>query len=791
MTANDNPPGAPGIDPRWTRSDKDGIGTAYSSSSRLWFTLSHGIVNEIYYPYVDTPNTRDLQFLITDGESFCHEEKRDLDHRIEYPEPNALIFRIINSDRNGRYRITKVIIGEPHSSVLLMHTRVEILDSRLRGKLRLYALLAPHLKGTGRGNSARWCDTGGRRLMHADRADTHLVFGCTPDFTRRSIGYVGCSDGWQDITRHKAMAWEFGQAQDGNIALTGEVDLSQNQEFVIAIAFGGSAQSASSQLLQALATPFAQSRLRYVSQWQRTQDGIDLSAHTTDGGHLARISQCVLLAHEDKVFPGAFVASLSIPWGETKDDRESGGYHMVWTRDLVHSATALLACGRTESSLRALIWLACTQEPDGSVPQNSSIAGRPYWAGIQLDEVAMPILLAWRLRKAGALRDFDPWTLVARAASYLILHGPVTAQERWEENAGYSPSTLAAIIASLVCAADFARDQREAGTADFLLAHADWISSKLEQWTVTSHGELLDGKPRHYVRITPAIPGSSDGTADPDTAVLEVANHGGSHPARNVVSGDFLQLVRLGIRSAHDAVVKDSIVVIDHVLRRVLPKGPCWRRYNHDGYGQKEHGGAFDGSGVGRSWPILTGERGHLELAAGRDPMPFISALEGFANDGGMLSEQLWDEVERSGHMRFGKPTGAAMPLCWSHAEYLSLVRSHRDGACFDRVEPAYERYVTKPVTCHCEIWSSRHAISRIAVGRTLRIVLPADCTIVWSTDGWKTTHTTDTTAIGPLRIWYADIPTDASPAGTSIAFTFFDKSAQRWEGRDVMVSVS
>jgi glucoamylase len=202
------------------------------------------------------------------------------------------------------------------------------------------------------------------------------------------------------------------------------------------------------QLLQALATPFAQQREKYVSQWQRTRSESDLSAQTKDGAHLVRLSQCVLLAHEDKTFPGAFVASLSIPWGETKDDSDRGGYHLVWTRDMVQTATALLACGRTESALRALIWLACVQEADGSMPQNSSVTGKPYWKGIQLDEVAVPILLAWRLRRAGALRQFDPWTLIARAAGYLILHGPVTAQERWEENAGYSPSTLATIIAA-------------------------------------------------------------------------------------------------------------------------------------------------------------------------------------------------------------------------------------------------------------------------------------------------------------------------------------------------------
>jgi glucoamylase len=221
---------------------------------------------------------------------------------------------------------------------------------------------------------------------------------------------------------------------------------------------------------------------------------------------MLRLSQCLLLAHEDKTFQGAFVASLSIPWGETKDDRDRGGYHLVWTRDMVQIATALLACGQTESPLRALIWLACVQEADGSMPQNSSISGEAYWKGIQLDEVAVPILLAWRLQRAGALRQFDPWTLVSRAARYLVLHGPVTAQERWEENSGYSPSTLATVIASLICAAEFAHGRNDQLAADFLLDYADWLSAHVEEWMVTRRGELLPGKPRHYLRITPVDP---------------------------------------------------------------------------------------------------------------------------------------------------------------------------------------------------------------------------------------------------------------------------------------------
>jgi len=787
-----NAPGAPGSDPRWSSSAKDGIGTAYHTSSQLWFTLSHGIVNEVYFPYADTPNIRDLQFLITDGETFCHEERRDLDHLTEYPEKNALLYRITNTDRQGRYRIIKEIIGEPHSSVLLIHARLDILDPKLHGKMRLFALLAPHLKGTGQNNSAWWHSTGGRKLMRAEREDVHMVFGCSPDFAHRSVGFVGHSDGWRDVMGNFRMDWEFRQAIDGNIALTGEIDVAQDLEFTLAVSFGSNVEIASTRLLQALSTPFADQRERYVAQWQHTRSDIDMSAHTGDQAHLMRLSQCILLAHEDKTFPGAFVASLSIPWGEIKDDRDRGGYHLVWTRDMVQSATALLACGRTESALRALIWMACVQAPDGSMPQNSTITGKPYWKGMQLDEVAVPILLAWRVRRATALRQFDPWTLVSRASGYIMLNGPVTEQERWEENAGYSPSTLAAVIAALVCAAEFAGDRDDRAAADFLLVYADWLSSHLEEWTVTAQGELVKGTPRHFVRIVPAIPQRSDGADDPSTSTIQIANGGGQRDARNIVSGDFLQLVRLGVRSPHDPLVIDSIAVIDHVLKQDLPQGPCWRRYNHDGYGQKADGAAFDGTGIGRSWPILTGERGHYELAAGRDPMPYIHAMETFANPGGMLPEQLWDAADvPAKHMTFGKPTGSAMPLCWAHAEYMSLVRSARDGMCFDRIEPAYQRYVVRSAADAHDIWTACHAIRRMRHGKILRIIVNAHAAMTWTADGWVSISTVDTTPIGALHAWFVDVPTERHQLGSLIEFTFYWKERQQWEGRNFSVLMS
>jgi glucoamylase len=482
---------------------------------------------------------------------------------------------------------------------------------------------------------------------------------------------------------------------------------------------------------------------------------------------------------------------MSIPWGETKGDNDLGGYHLVWTRDLVQSATALLATGQTSTPLRALTWLAAIQRPDGSFPQNSWIDGTAYWSGQQLDQIAAPILLAWRLHKQNAVGLFNPRVMIVRAAAYLILQGPVTSQERWEENAGYSPSTLATVIAALVCAAEWAMEYRETASADFVFAYADWLASHIEEWMVTTQGELVEGFPRHYIRINPTDPNAPDPHPDPNTTMIQIANGGGLHPARNVVGGDFLHLVRFGIRDANDPIIRDSIEVIDRVLKHDLPQGPGWRRYNHDGYGQKDDGGAFDGTGVGRCWPILTGERGHYELAAGRDPKPFIAAIENFANEGGMITEQLWDGPDLpDARMKRGRPTGAAMPLCWSHAEYIALVRSCHDGVCLDCVGPAFQRYVSHPVQSNYEIWTLRYPARRVSRGKIFRIILAGHATVAWSTNGATRSNLLDTIHESRLDLWFADFSTADWQAGSVLTFTFFWKRDQRWEGRNWQVSI-
>lgn len=785
--------GRPGIEPRWTGSAKDGVGTAYSASSRVWYTLSSGILNEVYYPTIDRPQIRDLQFLITDGETFLHEEKRDLESKIECLSPHALGFRVTNSDPEGRYRIIKEIIGDPHQDAVLIYIRLEG-DEQFLSKLKLYALLAPHLEVGGWNNNGTVREIGKQRLLTAQKGNTWLALGATTPFIRCSCGYVGRSDGWTDLTSNLQMDWEFTSALDGNIALMGELDLSKGYEFTLGLAFGDSFHSVGTTLLQSLDAPFDQLRRRFIEQWERICKRLtSLEQVAGDGGTLYHVSQSLLLAHEDKRYQGAIIASLSIPWGDVKGDEDVGGYHLVWTRDMCNSATGLLAAGNTETPLRALIYLACSQQEEGGFYQNFWIKGEPYWRGIQLDEVAFPIILAWRLQAAGALRNFDPYPMVLRAAKYLINHGPATQQDRWEENGGYSPSTLASNIAALTCAACFAREHNDEATAQFIQEYADFLECHIEAWTVTTEGTLVAGTSRHFIRINPVEVGDPHADEDPNRGGLTIRNRPpGSQsefPAKEIVDAGFLELVRYGIRKADDPLIVDSLKVIDAVLKVDTPFGVCWHRYNHDGYGQREDGSPYQETGKGRAWPLLTGERGHYELAAGRDVSDFIRALEAFANSTGLLPEQIWDEPDSpDARIKFGRPTGSAMPLMWAHAEYSKLLRSVRDGQVFDLIPVVADRYLKRSGCRQLEIWKFSRQPHSIKAGMTLRVQAPSGFILHWTINEWRSTHDMRSTATA-LGIEFVDV--SVSPESQSpIRFTFYWVEADKWEGRDFQVAV-
>ncbi len=781
------------MSPRWSHSNKDGVGTAYSADSRLWYTLWRGIVTEVYFPTIDRPQLRDLEFLMTDGRSFFHEEKRHLTATTDRPSDHALGYRVASADPDGRYRLRKQVIGDPHLPCLLEHVRVEISDPALAGRLRLFVIAAPHLDVGGWGNSACVLRVLDRTILVAEKGRSALALGCTTPFTSASVGYVGASDGWTDVSRNLGMQWQFDLAPDGNVALTGEVPIGGSTEFTLGLAFGESVAAAVTALFQSLGTPFETHYHRFLDQWARSgTHERPLTASRADGGRLYRASRSVLLAHEDKVYPGAFVASLSIPWGASKGDDDRGGYHLLWTRDLVNTANALLASGSVEPPMRALIYLATRQQPDGGFPQNFWVDGTPYWRGLQLDEVALPILLARRLFDARAMDQFDAYPMVRRAARFLVLNGPVTQQDRWEEVSGYSPSTLAATVAALTTVARAARARGDPKVARFLQEYADFEEAHIERWTATTTGTLVPHLPRHYVRIRPAPIDDPTPHEGPDLGTVRLPNlprgTPDEFPAREIVDGGFLALVRYGLRAPDDPLVTDSVEVVDRVLKVDTPLGPVWRRYNHDGYGDREDGGPYAEWGQGRAWPLLTGERGHYELARGRDPAPYLRALERFATPTGLLPEQVWDEADRPDlHLRLGRPTESATPLCWAHAEYITLLRSASDGRVFDRLDEVAERYqgASRPRST-LEVWTFKRRPVTIGPEESLRVIAESPFRLHLSDDGWRTVRDLESTDAG-LDLHFVDLP-PLGGVGRSWTFTFYWTRDDRWEGTDFTV---
>jgi glucoamylase len=384
--------------------------------------------------------------------------------------------------------------------------------------------------------------------------------------------------------------------------------------------------------------------------------------------------------------------------------------------------------------------------------------------------------------------------MVKRAAGFIVRNGPVTGQDRWEEDGGYSPFTLAVEIAALLAAADLAGESGSAGQADFLRETADAWNGLVERWIYATGTPLAKelGVDGYYVRIAP--PETAD-VASPLDGFVPIKNRppqSDSAQACMMVSPDALALVRFGLRAPDDPRILDTIKVLDALLQVDLPAGPCWRRYNGDGYGEHEDGRAFDGTGIGRPWPLLTGERAHYELAAGNhaNAGKLLAALEGFASDGHLLPEQVWDAADIPERALFrGRPTGAAMPLAWAHAEHVKLLRSLADGRVFDMPPQPRQRYLVEGVRSrHC-IWRFNHNCRGFTRGSVLRVELLAPATVHWSGDGWRTVHDTPTRASG-WGIHFADLDTAALAPGGAVVFTLYWVGEERWEGTDFTLAI-
>ncbi|KFE72098.1 glycoside hydrolase family 15 protein [Hyalangium minutum] len=670
-------PGQPGAPALWTPANKDGFGTARSAESWVWYTLGSGDLTEVYYPDLGTPSVRGLRFIVVSGHSVTEFESEATEHHVELVDPRSLVYRQVNTARSGGYRLTKTYAIDPERNTLLVDIQFESLDRR---PYEVYAVYDPSLSNNGMDDSGR---TEGDVLLAWDGATASALIS-QPPFERTSNGYLGASDGWADLHQDHAMDWTYRSAPDGNVVQTAKLPVGAPGTMghvTIALGFGATLTEALGAARGSLRPGFEQVAQRYMEGWHGWLDSLPPAPASAQPWQVTYdVSAMVLAASEDKANPGAFIASPSMPWawGLGELEKPSGAYHLVWSRDLYQIATALLALGDRAAAERALDHLFQVQQrSDGSFPQNATVDGTPHWSNLQLDEVALPIVLAWQLGRA----DRETYTgHVQKAADFLLAHGPVTPQDRWENQSGYSPGTIAAEIAGLICAADLARRNGDTASAERYEATADAWQRQVEAWTVTTHGPLASHP--YYLRLT------KDGNPNAGTAYSLGDGGPSAMDQRRVVDSSFLELVRLGVKPAGEPLIAQSLAVVDAQLRVDTPNGTYWRRYDSDGYGETPEGEPWDisepdtGRTLGRAWPIFAGERGEYALTVGQPAEPWLAAMARSGNDGYLLPEQVWDGRPPSGQPGFetGEGTLSATPLTWSHAQFIRLAWSIQAG---------------------------------------------------------------------------------------------------------------
>ena len=735
-------PGAPGQDAQWLSAGKQAIGTSANPESKVWFTLANGVLTEVLYPNVQTANVQMLQFVVVNPKTKKVEtEWDDANHQIKALRPDSLSFQQINTAKSGQWMITKGYTVDTENNSILINVLFETKEPALN----LYVYYDPSISNSGMQDSA-W--TNGGILIAKDR-DIVSALAAQPSFNRNvdnkivatglSVnGFAGVNDGLTQLRKGSLEVEGFQRAENGNVIQTAhisptiwteryrqsvvQVSGQPLQAFNIVLSFGPNEQAAISSAQLSLSKGFARILAEYEKGWSdfvRTLPKVDPKYQAQ-----FNMAAMVVKALEDKATRGGNVASLSVPWGGGGNGNEGGtGYRMIWSRDLYHVFTAFLAIGDKAAAERALDFLfKIQQKEDGSFPQNSSLNGKEGWGSLQMDEVGYPLIMAWQIGK------FDKETYekhVKKAANFIVNRGPFSPQERWEERPGYSPSTIAAEIAGLVCAADIAKRNGDEASALIWLAAADDWARNVERWTATTKGKYGDGN--YYLRISEK--GEPDGNHK-----IELNNNAGTFSEHEIVDAGFLELVRLGIKRADDPLIVKSLKVIDQLIKIDTPSGPAFYRYNHDGYGEMDDGRKwnFDGkyTGKGRPWPLLSGERGQYELAShleylrdintprmcpnGR-PCPrakpsihhLIAAksrldhMLAFASESLMLPEQIWDKKTAPPNadrrfmpeLKFGKGTGSATPLAWSMGQFIRLATNLKAGRNLDTPQIVYDRY--------------------------------------------------------------------------------------------------
>jgi len=771
--------GAPGIAPTWSSSDKDFVTTALDGS-RLWATIGHGIINEVYWPTTGQPQIRDWGFyLVGDGQWI--DLKRENRYRLLTPGPYLPALSIVHHGTD--YQLTLEVLPDPQRDVLLIRYA-------LIGPYRLVTIVAPHLGSTGRHNHA-WTEDG---AAYAEGGGYVLCLAANSPLRSLSCGFAGASDGWQDLNRHGAPTFAFQSATCGTVAITAEAS---GHHGVLALGFAGTPKGAYMRARTALAVNFDVVRGEFLAAWHTWGSTLSLPRPTETLGDAAQLSAALLKMHEDRSFPGAVVASLSIPWGNSTNSL--GGYHLVWPRDAALTAFALLAANQRRDAGNILAHLIAAQQHDGRWPQNYFPSGEPYWGGIQLDEVALPVLLAAKLAELGEPQLPDTATMVREAVGYIVRNGPASPQDRWEENPGVNPFTVAVAVAALVAAAPWLDSQQR----EYALVLADDWNERLESWCYVEGTPLARklGVGGYYVRIAPS-PATSQNLSI-DSCAIELCNRDGeSIRASEHVSLDFSYLVRLGLRHPLDPHVQDTIRVIDHVLKVETPSGSVYHRYNGDGYGEHTDGRPYDGVGVGRAWPLLVGERGHLAMQSGEDPLRYLETMWRCASPGGLLPEQVWDTDPRPDRgLHPGRPSGSATPLVWAHAEFLKLLIARERSRPVELLDSVGRHFGHAPLghtagssatsaSRDAPIWHWRDEVPvrHLPRGKSLVIEDREPFVLHLGVDGWQRIEDRQA-ALAPFGLWSVRIAQHELQSAAQLNFT--RRYKRGWEQRDHLIELA
>ncbi len=728
-------PSAPGALSHFDLARKDCLGTARNTTSKVWYTVAGGVLSDVYYPTIDTTNVETLQYIVTDGSTFTDLQSRDMTYTAQALDPGGMECQVTATAKSGAYSIVTDYFTDPGRNSLLMRVRMH---NSTHSPLQLFARFDPSINGNGGGgagnggaDSATVDTSAGHAVMVAydtktatnavNRDYAQPVFAALDGpFNQTTSGFAGTpSDGLVQLDSSHALTQAYSDASAGNVVQTARIAVAGRGEgnVTIALGFGADQASAVGSAEGSLHSDLGAIRDAYRGGWTNYDATLAPPPHHLTGLAPAEVHQLsaeyylsanVIKASEDKTFPGAIVASLASPWGQAisagdPNNTYFGSYREGFARDLYEAWTGLVADGDLATARDAVTFLFDRQQQaDGSMPRNSLVNGKlaPDSFNTQLDECSYPILMAWTL----GMTDSTLYQQHIRPAAYFVAsHGPSFGPERWEEQGGYSPSTIAAEIAGLISAADIADINGDHVSARVFRGTADDWQRSIEGWTVTTNGPLATHP--YFIRLSK--------TGDPNAAILySVGNGGQTLDQRSVIDAGFLELSRLGELAASDAAIQESLPVIDATIEATTPSGPGWHRYNGDGYGDGSSDGhpwAPSGQGTGHLWPVLSAERGENGLQTGgvAQAVTLLDSMNSFASGVGLIPEQDWelpnlaaspygtDPAVASIGFQDGKAAGSAAPLTWSAASFVRLSADIGAGRVLDQPANTTARYIT------------------------------------------------------------------------------------------------